>query len=171
MRYRHIVLAIALLAGATVPRRHSRPTVASHSASYPENWNDTWAEKKLYICESQRGRYYVKIGTTDAARRTLISLVPFTRSNTGEITEDSDGVLRVWLDKDQTARLRDGKYMATIVPGRILLDPRQHRPRPRVPVGQRAPSARRSRNWREAFKQGAGFTVLGNDYLSCDPAK
>jgi hypothetical protein len=27
---------------------------------FPENWNDTSAEKKRFIRESQRGRYYAK---------------------------------------------------------------------------------------------------------------
>lgn len=44
-----------------------------------------------------------------------MSLVPFSRSNTGAITEGGQDVLRIWLDKEQTSRLHDGKYMATIV--------------------------------------------------------
>jgi len=116
MRYRRIVLAIALVAGATTGAAAFAPDGCEQQRKqYPEKWDDTSTERKLFICESQRGRYFVKIGATDAARRTLMSLVPFTRSSTGEISETGHDVLRIWLDKEQTARLRDGKYMATMV--------------------------------------------------------
>jgi hypothetical protein len=116
MEYRHIVLAIALLAGATVPAGAFAPDGCEQQRKqYPDKWNDTSAEKKLFICESQQGRYIVKVGATDAAQRTLMSLVPFSRSNKGEISETGEGVLRIWLDREQTARLRDGKYVATVL--------------------------------------------------------
>jgi hypothetical protein len=44
-----------------------------------------------------------------------MSLVPFSRSKAGEITDTAENVLRIWLDKEQAGRLRDGKYFATIV--------------------------------------------------------
>ena len=116
MRCRRIVLAIALLAGATSQAAAFAPDGCEQQRKqYPDKWNDTSAEKKLFICESQQGRYIVKVGTIDTAGRTLMSLVPFSRTNKGEITETGQGVLRIWLDKEQTARLRDGKYMATVV--------------------------------------------------------
>jgi hypothetical protein len=37
------------------------------------------------------------------------------RTCDAQLTEKSNGVLRIWLDKEQTQRLRDGKYLATIV--------------------------------------------------------
>lgn len=116
MRYRHIVLAITLLAGAPRPAAAFAPDGCEQQRKqYPEKWNDTSTEKKLFICESQQGRYIVKTGTTDAAQRTLMSLVPFSRSEKGEISESNENVLRIWLDREQTARLREGKYMATVV--------------------------------------------------------
>ena len=101
-----------------------------------------------------------------------MSLVPFTRSNTGAITEGSGDVLRIWLDKEQTARLRDGKYMATIVReeeacwirGSIdhgiifVLD--NTRPPPDDPKFAGS-----------FYNKAPRFTVLGNDYLLCDPVK
>jgi len=44
-----------------------------------------------------------------------MSLVPFTRTNAGSAVETGHDVLRIWLDKEQTRRLRDGQYMATVV--------------------------------------------------------
>jgi hypothetical protein len=173
MRYRRIVLAIALVVGATVQAAAFAPDGCEQQRKqYPEKWNDTSAEKKLFICESQRGRYYVKVGATDAARRTLMSLVPFSRSDKGEISETGQDVLRIWLDKEQTARLRDGKYMATIVRKEescwirgsldsdvvFLMDnahPREDNPKAAGSFYNKAPR----------------FTVLGSDYLSCDRAK
>ena len=35
-------------------------------------------------------------------------------SQAGKV-EQTRGVLRIWLDKEQTQRLRDGKYLATVV--------------------------------------------------------
>jgi len=101
-----------------------------------------------------------------------MSLVPFTRSNTGEITETGQDVLRIWLDKEQTARLRDGKYMATIVRREdscwirgsldhdvvFLMDnahPREDNPKVAGSFYNKAPR----------------FTVLGSDYLPCDLVK
>ena len=173
MKFRRIALAIALVVGATTGAAAFAPDGCEQQRKqYPEKWNDTSAEKKLFICESQRGRYFVKVGATDTARRTLMSLVPFSRSNTGAITESEQDVLRIWLDKEQTARLRDGKYLATIVRredscwirGSIdhdvifVLD--NARPPPDDPKFAGS-----------FYNKAPRFTVLGNDYLSCDPVK
>jgi hypothetical protein len=173
MRYRRIALAIALVVGATTAAAAFAPDGCEQQRKqYPEKWNDTSTERKLFICESQRGRYYVKIGATDAAHRTLMSLVPFSRSNTGAISETGQDVLRIWLDKEQTARLRDGKYMATIVRKEdscwirgsldhdvvFLMDnarPREDNPKVAGSFYNKAPR----------------FTVLGSDYLPCDLVK
>src|SRR5260221_4767920 len=172
MRYRRIALAIALVVGATVQATAFAPDGCERQRKqYPENWNDTSTEKKLFICESQRGRYFVKIGATDSARRTLMSLVSFSRSHTGEITETQD-VLRIWLDKEQIARLREGKYMATMVRREdscwirgstdhdlvFLLD--NARPQPDDPKFAGS-----------FYNKAPRFTVLGGDYLSCEAVK
>jgi hypothetical protein len=44
-----------------------------------------------------------------------MSLIPFSRSNSGAIEEGAENVLRIWLDEEQAGRLRGGKYFATIV--------------------------------------------------------
>lgn len=173
MKFRRIALAIALLAGATVQAAAFAPDGCEQQRKqYPEKWNDTSAEKKLFVCESQRGRYIVKIGATDAARRTLMSLVPFRRTNKGEIEEGKEDVLRIWLDKEQTARLRDGKYMATVVRKEescwirgsmdgstiFLMDnanPREDEPGKAGSFYNKAPR----------------FSVVGDDYVNCTPAK
>lgn len=74
-------------------------------------WNETSAEKTLFTCESQQGRFFVKIGATDAAGRTLMSLVPFSRTNAGLKVETGQDALRIWLDKEQTRRLRDANTL------------------------------------------------------------
>jgi hypothetical protein len=173
MRYRRTVLAIALVAGATTGAAAFAPDGCEQQRKqYPEKWDDTSTERKLFICESQRGRYFVKIGATDAARRTLMSLVPFTRSSTGEISETGHDVLRIWLDKEQTARLRDGKYMATMVRKEdscwirgstdhdLVFQLDNARPPPDDPKFAGS-----------FYNKAPRFTVLGGDYLSCDPVK
>jgi len=116
MRDRRAFLAVALVVAATAPARaFSADGCEQQRKQYPANWNDTSAEKTLFTCESQQGRFYVKIGATDEAGRTLMSLVPFSRTNAGLKVETGHDVLRIWLDKEQTRRLRDGKYLATVV--------------------------------------------------------
>jgi hypothetical protein len=139
---------------------------------YPADWNDTSAEKTLFVCESQQGRFYVKIGATDEAGRTLMSLVPFSRTNAGVKAETGHDVLRIWLDKEQTRRLRDGKYLATVVRKEtscwirgnldedvvFLMDnahPREDDPGVAGYFYNKAPR----------------FTVLGNSHLNCEPFK
>ncbi len=173
MRFGRTVLAIALLVGATA-RAGAFPAdgCEQQRKQYPANWNDTSAEKTLFICESQGGHFYVKIGATDEAGRTLMSLVPFSRSNAGLKTETGQDVLRIWLDKEQTLRLREGKYMATVVRREnscwirgsldedvvFLMDnahPREDDPGAAGYFYNKAPR----------------FTVLGDAYLNCEPFK
>src|ERR1700745_4018509 len=103
MRCGRLFLAMALIVGATARSVAFAPDGCEQQRKqYPADWNDTSAEKKLFICESQGGRYYVKIGATDQADRTLMSLVPFSRANAsptsaGSIVENGHDVLRIWL--------------------------------------------------------------------------
>ena len=117
MRRGQAFLAIALVVGATV-RAGAFPAdgCEQQRKQYPANWNETSAEKTPFICESQQGHFYVKVGATDEASRTLMSLVPFERTGAGRSpVEMGHDVLRIWLDTEQTRRLRDGIYMATVV--------------------------------------------------------
>lgn len=80
---------------------------------YPNKWKDTAGEKALFTCESHyNGTFRIKNGASDGAGRTMMSLVPV--SGPGMV-EQTHGVLRIWLDKEQTQRLRDGKYFATVM--------------------------------------------------------
>jgi hypothetical protein len=116
MRDARVFLAIALIVAATAQARAFAPDGCEQQRKqYPAKWNDTSAEKTLFTCESQQGRFYVKTGATDTAGRTLMSLVPFSRNNAGAKVETGQDVLRIWLDKEQTRRLRDGKYFASVV--------------------------------------------------------
>jgi hypothetical protein len=173
MRNGRAFLAIVLIVGVTV-RAHafSAAGCEQQRKQYPADWNDTSAEKTLFICESQQGHFYVKMGATDEAGRTLMSLVPFARTNAGVKAETGHDVLRVWLDKEQTSRLRDGKYLATIVRKEnscwirgnldedvVFLMDNAH---PR----EDEPGAARS-----FYNKAPRFTVLGNNYLDCEPFK
>jgi len=107
---------IALMVSAAPPARaFEADGCEKQRKQYPANWNDTSAEKTLFACESQQGRFFVKIGTTDRAGRTLMSIVPFSRDNKGVREETGQDILRIWLDREQTSRLRDGKYFSTVV--------------------------------------------------------
>jgi hypothetical protein len=103
-----------LISAAAPARAFEADGCEKQRKQYPAKWDDTSAEKTLFTCESQRARFYVKIGATDEAGRTLMSIVPFSRSSAGAPTENGD-VLRIWLDREQTRRLREGKYLATVV--------------------------------------------------------
>jgi hypothetical protein len=174
MRYGRAFLAIALVAGATA-RAGAFPLdgCEQQRKQYPANWNDTSAEKTLFICESQQGHFYVKVGATDEAGRTLMSLVPFERTGAGwSPVETGHDVLRIWLDKEQTRRLRDGQYMATVVRQEnscwirgsldddvVFLMDNAHPP-------EDNPGASGS-----FYNKAPRFTVLGSGYLNCEPFK
>src|SRR4051812_37166020 len=113
---RRFFLTITLLIAATAAAQaFEADGCEKQRAQYPAKWNDTSAEKTVFTCESQQARFFVKVGATDAAGRTMMSLVPFARSDKGEKAETGQDVLRIWLDKEQAQRLREGKYLATIV--------------------------------------------------------
>jgi len=173
MRDRRAFLAIALVAAATAPARaFPADGCEQQRKQYPVNWDDTSAERALFTCESQQARFYVKIGATDKAGRTLMSLVPFSRTNAGVKVETGRDVRRIWLDKEQTRRLRDGKYFATIVRKEnscwirgsidedvVFLMDNAHPPAD-------DPGAAGS-----FYNKAPRFTVLGNGSTNCEPFK
>jgi hypothetical protein len=70
MRYRQLSLVIILVFGAAARAAAFAPDGCEQQRKqYPAEWNNTSTEKKLFICESQAGRYLVKTGATDAAGR------------------------------------------------------------------------------------------------------
>ncbi|MBR1121538.1 hypothetical protein JQ628_08455 [Bradyrhizobium lablabi] len=116
MRIRRLLLIPALLIAAAVSAHAFEADGCEKQRKlFPADWNDTSKEKTLFACESQQTRFYVKTGATDGAGRTLMSLVPFSRSEANARVETGQDVLRIWLDKEQTRRLREGRYFATLV--------------------------------------------------------
>ncbi len=165
MRNGRAFLAVALVVAATAPARaFSADGCEQQRKQYPANWNDTSAEKTLFTCESQQGRFYVKIGATDE--------VPFSRTNAGVKVETGHDVLRIWLDKEQTRRLHDGKYLATVVRKEnscwirgnidedvVFLMDNAHPP-------EDDPGAAGS-----FYNKAPRFTVLGSGSVNCEPFK
>jgi hypothetical protein len=177
MIYRRLFLAIVLSVGAATQAATQVMAFAADGCEqqrkqYPANWNDTSAEKRLYICESQADRHLVKIGATDAAGRTLMSLVPFSRSNSGAIEEGAQDVLRVWLDKEQTGRLRDGKYFATIVRKEESCWIRGNMSEDIVfLMDNKRPSADKPGEAGSFYNKAPRFSVVGSSYVSCERVK
>src|SRR5262249_904018 len=70
----------------------------------------------LFDCVSHySGSLRIKLGPADRAGRAIMSLVPLKRSGETVVEDPSGEVFRIWLDKEQVARLKAGKYLATIV--------------------------------------------------------
>ena len=173
MRYRRLLLAFALLVGATAQAAAFAPDGCEQQRKqYPAEWNNTSAEKRLFVCESQADRHLVKVGATDAAGRTLMSLVPFSRSNSGAIEESKENVLRIWLDKEQTGRLRDGKYFATIVRKEDSCWIRGNMSEDIVFLMDNKRSAEDKPGEAGSFYNKAPrFSVVGSSYVLCERAK
>lgn len=109
-----MLLAMILL-GGTITRALAFPDngCEQQRKQYPAQWNDTAAEKPLFNCFApQADPFRIKAGVTDPAGRTMMSLVPVSRSDG---SEDKDATLRIWLDVEQARRLREGKYFATVL--------------------------------------------------------
>jgi hypothetical protein len=145
--------------------------VASSSVSNTRPIGTTHRPKRRYLFVSRSKAVSTsKSGATDEADRTLMSLVPFKRTSAGSPVETGHDVLRIWLDKEQTRRLRDGIYMATVVRqedscwirgslGDVFLmdnaDPPEDDPGAAGSFYNKAPR----------------FTVLGSSSLNCKPFK
>jgi len=114
MRLKHALLIALFASGAVGPAASFELNGCKQERNeYPKEWNDTASEKPLFTCYSHYdGIFRIKIGASDGAGRTLMSLVPVSRPG---VVEQTHGVLRIWLDKKQTQRLREGKYLATVV--------------------------------------------------------
>ncbi len=165
-------LTLALLAGCLGPAAAFPPDGCKQQrAQYPANWNDTSREKPLFICESQQDRFRVKLGATDAAGRTLMSLVPFDRNN-GAIVETGQDVLRIWLDQEQTQRLHDGKYFATIVRKENSCWIRGSLEEDTVFLMDNAhPPADKPDEAGSFYSKAPRFSAYGSSYVLCEPVK
>jgi hypothetical protein len=171
MRFQRTTLAIALLIGTgNLAAAFAPDGCEQQRALYPTNWNDTATEKALFTCQSRRDDpVRIKIGASDSAGRTLMSVVPLARSN---LAEQTDGVLRIWLDKEQTSRLREGKYFATIVRkenscwirGDISEDIVFFMDNANPPPDDKDAAG-------EFYNKAPRFSVFRGEYYNCEPAK
>jgi hypothetical protein len=114
MRHEQALLAALLTVGTVLPAASFELNGCQLQRNqYPHKWNDTASEKPLFTCQSHyNGTFRIKIGARDVAGRTMMSLVPV--SQAGKV-EQARAILRIWLDKEQTQRLREGKYFATVM--------------------------------------------------------
>ena len=112
-----LILALSLLIFATTAAVAVSPDECEQQrAQYPKNWTDVSHEQALFDCSSHySGGIRVKIGASDSRGRTLFSLVPLTQGGTAPVEDTSKIIYRIWLDKEQLKRLKDGKYFATIL--------------------------------------------------------
>jgi hypothetical protein len=86
-------------------------------ALYPKNWNDISKEMPLFQRQSHySGALRISIGAPDNEGRSLMSLIPLEPgSDHTPSTNPERPIHRIWLDKDQTRRLKEGKYFGTVV--------------------------------------------------------
>jgi len=165
-----MVWSAALLILAVGPAAAFAPDGCEQQrAQYPAKWNDTAREKSLFVCTARGSAYRIKIGASDGKGRTMMSLVPV---STPELKENADGVLRIWLDKDQTKRLRDGKYLATIVRKEESCWIRGDLGGDTVFFMDNAnPPADDEKAAGSFYNKSPRFSVFGSDSYSCEPEK
>jgi hypothetical protein len=165
------LLAMALLFAAVSSAAAFAPDGCEQQRrQYPANWNDTSREQPLFTCSGpQADPFRIKIGATDSAGRTMMSLVPLSRP---DLVEDTTGVLRIWLDKEQMRRLREGKYLATVVRKEkscwirgsldgdtvFSMDNANQPPDDADSAGS-------------FYNKAPRFSVFGSDYYQCEPEK
>lgn len=110
-------LMLAVFAGGNPAVAVREDECEQQRADYPKDWNDVLKAEPLFRCQSHyEGTLLVSIGPPDEKGRSLMNLVPIEPE--GEIKlklDDEHQVHRMWLDADQTRRLREGRYFATVV--------------------------------------------------------
>jgi hypothetical protein len=116
LRATSVVVAGLLLAAPKTALGFAPDGCEQQRALYPRVWSDASSEKALFVCRSPGARSWrVKIGGADKAGRTPMSLVPLKSDRRKHPIDDAKGIRRIWLDQEQTRRLRQGQYFATIV--------------------------------------------------------
>jgi hypothetical protein len=115
-------LALAALLLAVLAAGHAAVAVREDEceqqrADYPKDWNDVVKAEPLFRCQSHyEGTLLVSIGTPDETGRSLMNLVPIEPEGAIKLKlDDAHQVHRMWLDADQTRRLREGRYFASVV--------------------------------------------------------
>ena len=165
------ILASMLVVVGCVPASAFAPDGCEQQrAQYPANWNDTAREKPLFTCTSHYGApYRLKLGESDSAGRTLMSVVPLSRPGLVEKRED---VLRIWLDRDQKTRLLDGKYFGTILRKETSCWIRGDLSDDVVFFMDNAkPPADEPDKAGEFYNKAPRFSVFGSNAYSCEPVK
>lgn len=115
-----VAIGLALLVATLVPR-HARAVAPdeceTQRALFPKDWNDVSGERPIWTCRSHyAGLLEVRLGAPDRAGRHPMSLVPVRDDGKDGVRRDPDRpIFRIWLDADQTKRLRRGVYFATVV--------------------------------------------------------
>ncbi len=118
LRYLFVSGLLLALLGATDAAYAIRADECEQQrALYPENWNDVSKATALFRCQSHyAGALLVSIGTPDAKGQSVMNLVPIESGDGSKPKIDAEHpVHRIWLDADQTRRLKEGKYFATVV--------------------------------------------------------
>ena len=160
-------LALAALLLAVLAAGHAAVAVREDEceqqrADYPKDWNDVLKAKPLFRCQSHyEGALLVSIGTPDETGRSIMNLVPIEPEGAIKLKlDDAHQVHRMWLDADQTRRLREGRYFAIRrAHAGILLDPRRPERRSRLLHGQRRRASGQRRR-RRVLQQGAAHRRL-----------
>jgi hypothetical protein len=112
------MLLSALLAGpfALQARAVSGTECEDQRAFYPKDWKDTSDQKVILECKvSQSPPVFVKIGKPDRRGLTPVSVIPHGMDEKGNSDLADPKVLRIWLDAEQTKRLKAGRYFATVL--------------------------------------------------------
>jgi hypothetical protein len=85
-------------------------------AAYPKAWNNISKETELFNCSSHySGQFRITLGEIDVGGRSLMSLVPLKGRDDKAKQDPFRDVYRIWLDAEQTRRLKEKKYFATVV--------------------------------------------------------
>ena len=110
-------LLLAVLAAGDTAVAVRADECEQQRADYPKDWNDVSGAQQLYRCQSHYdGALVVSLGAPDKTGRSLMSLVPIEGDDvTKPRIDDEHQVHRMWLDAEQTRRLEEGRYFATVV--------------------------------------------------------
>jgi len=112
-----LIVAATLLAAMDSASAVRPDECEQQRALYPKNWNDVSKEAAVFKCQSHySGALMISIGAPDERRRSLMSLVPLkSGADAKSGTDPERPIHRIWLDDDQTRRLKAGKYFGTVV--------------------------------------------------------
>jgi len=110
-------LWLAILAASDAAFAVREDECEQQRADFPKDWNDVLKAEPLFRCQSHyEGTMLVSVGAPDKSGRSLMNLVPIEPEGAIKLKlDDAHQVHRMWLDADQTKRLREGRYFASVV--------------------------------------------------------